>query len=46
MRLGPISLRLFAFIGVAAVTPMAPLLLFDYPLTQLAQVLLRKLAGI
>lgn len=46
MRLAPISMRLFVIIGVAALTPMALLLLFDYPLTQLAQILLRKLAGL
>ncbi len=34
MRLAPISVRLFVFIGVAALAPMAPLLLFDYPLAQ------------
>jgi hypothetical protein len=46
MRLAPISMRLFVIIGAAALTPMALLLLFDYPLTQLAQMLLRKLAGL
>jgi hypothetical protein len=45
MRLAPISARLLAVIGTAAVTPMLPLLLFDYPLAKLAQMLLRKLAG-
>ncbi|MGJ0509724.1 MAG: hypothetical protein ACR652_21895 [Methylocystis sp.] len=45
MRLAPISLRLFVIIGGVALVPMAPLLLFDYPLVQLAQMLLRKLAG-
>ncbi len=46
MRLAPISVRLFAFLGAAALAPMALLLLFDYPLAQLAQMLLRKLAGL
>jgi hypothetical protein len=45
MRLAPISARLLAVIGAAAVAPMLPLLLFDYPLAKLAQMLLRKLAG-
>ena len=46
MRPAPIGGRLLASIAVAALAPMAPLLLFDYPLGQLAQMLLRKLAGI
>jgi hypothetical protein len=46
MRLAPISLQLVAAIGVAAAAPMLPLLLFDYPLTDLAQMLFRKLAGL
>ena len=46
MRLAPISTRLLAVIGAAAVAPMLPLLLFDYPLAKLAQMLLRKLAGV
>jgi hypothetical protein len=46
MRLAPMSLRLFVIIGAAALAPMAPLLLFDYPFAQLVQMLLRKLAGI
>ncbi|CAJ0855422.1 hypothetical protein AMST5_00832 [freshwater sediment metagenome] len=45
MRLAPVSTRLLAVIGAAAVAPMLPLLLFDYPLAKLAQVLLQKLAG-
>ena len=45
MRLAPISARLLAVIGAAAVAPMLPLLLFDYPLAKLAQMLLQKLAG-
>jgi hypothetical protein len=45
MRLAPINARLLAAIGAAAAAPMLPLLLFDYPLTKLAQMLLRKLAG-
>ncbi len=46
MRLAPISVRLFVFTGAAALAPMALLLLFDYPLAQLVQMLLRKFAGI
>lgn len=46
MRLAPISVRLILIIGVVAIAPMTLLLLFDYPLAQLAQMLLRKLAGI
>jgi hypothetical protein len=46
MRLAPISLRLVAAIAAAAVAPMLPLLLFDYPLTDLARMLFRKLAGL
>lgn len=46
MRFAPISMRLLVIIGGAALVPMAPLLLFDYPLPQLTQMLLRKLAGV
>ncbi|MGJ0506835.1 MAG: hypothetical protein ACR652_06790 [Methylocystis sp.] len=46
MRLAPISIRLLVIIGGAALVPLAPLLLFDYPLAQLGQMLLRKLAGL
>jgi hypothetical protein len=45
MRLAPVSARLLAVIGAAALAPMLPLLLFDYPLTKLLQMLLRKIAG-
>jgi hypothetical protein len=46
MRLAPIGVRLLASIGVATAAPLLPLLLFDYPLARLAQLLLRKLAGL
>lgn len=46
MRLAPVSVRLLATIGVAAALPMLPLLLFDYPLTDLAKMLFKKLAGL
>jgi hypothetical protein len=46
MRLAPISIRLLVIIGGAALVPLALLLLFDYPLAQLGQMLLRKLAGL
>ncbi|MGJ0507062.1 MAG: hypothetical protein ACR652_07985 [Methylocystis sp.] len=46
MRLAPVSARLIAIIGVAAVAPMSLLLLFDYPLTKLIERFLKKLAGI
>jgi hypothetical protein len=45
MRLAPVSVRLLAAIGAAALAPMLPLLLFDYPLTKLVQMLLRKIAA-
>jgi hypothetical protein len=46
MRLAPISIRLFVLLGAVALAPMLPLLLFDYPLVQLMQMLLRKLVGV
>jgi hypothetical protein len=46
MRLAPISIRLVATIGVAAALPLLPLLLFDYPLADLAKMLFSKLAGL
>jgi hypothetical protein len=45
MRLAPVSVRLLAAIGAAALAPMLPLLLFDYPFTKLVQMLLRKIAA-
>lgn len=46
MRLAPVGLRLLAIIGVAAALPMLPLLLFEYPLADLARMLFQKLAGL
>lgn len=46
MRMAPISIRLIATIGAGAVAPMLPLLLFDYPLVELAKMLFSKLAGL
>jgi hypothetical protein len=46
MRLAPVSIRLVATIGVAAALPLLPLLLFDYPLADLAKMLFNKLAGL
>lgn len=46
MRLAPIGMRLLAIIGAAAVLPMLPLFLFDYPLADLARMLFQKLAGL
>ncbi|WP_442755027.1 hypothetical protein ACNHKD_18925 [Methylocystis sp. JAN1] len=46
MRLAPISIRLLATIGVAASLPLLPLLLFEYPLADLAKMLFSKLAGL
>ncbi len=46
MRLAPISIRLLTIIGAAAVLPMLPLFLFEYPLADLVKMLFQKLAGL
>jgi hypothetical protein len=46
MRLAPVGLRLVVSIGAAAIAPMLPLLLFDYPFAELAKMLFSKLAGL
>lgn len=46
MRLAPVSIRLLATILVAALLPMTPLLLFEYPVAEMAQKLFMKLTGL
>ena len=46
MRLAPVSIRLLATILVAALLPMSPLLLFEYPVAEVAQKLFMKLTGL
>jgi hypothetical protein len=46
MRQVPINPRLLTQIAIAAVVPLAPLLLFKYPLAELAQKFLARLIGL
>jgi hypothetical protein len=46
MRWVPVSMRLVIATTVAALAPMAPLLLFKYPVLEIAQRLFAKLAGL
>jgi hypothetical protein len=46
MRLAPVSLRLLGGLAFTAALPMLPLLLFKYPLAELAQKLFARLAGL
>jgi hypothetical protein len=46
MRTAPVSARLLAHLGIAASLPMLPLLLFKYPIAELAEKLLARLAGL
>jgi hypothetical protein len=42
----PASLRLLIVVVTAALAPMLPLLLFEYPVTELIAKLFSKLAGL
>lgn len=46
MRLVPVSTRLLITIMVAALLPMVPLFLFKYPVAELVQKIVSKLAGL
>ena len=46
MRMAPVSIRLLAAILVAALLPMLPLFLFEYPVAEMAQKLFMKLTGL
>ena len=46
MRLVPVSTRLLITVMVAALLPMVPLFLFKYPITELVQRVVSKLAGL
>lgn len=46
MRWAPVSTRLSIAIVTAALLPMLPLLLFKYPIAELAEKLFRKLSGL
>jgi hypothetical protein len=46
MRIAPSSLRLIAGLAIAAVLPMLPLFLFEYPLAELAQRVFGRLFGL
>jgi hypothetical protein len=46
MRWVPVSTRLLLAVVIAALLPMLPLLLFEYPMAELAQRLFSKLAGL
>jgi hypothetical protein len=46
MRLAPGSIRLLAIILAAALLPMTPLFLFQYPVAEIAQKLFMKLTGL
>lgn len=46
MRLAPVSVRLLASVLVLALLPMTPLLLFKYPVAEMAQKLFMKLTGL
>jgi hypothetical protein len=46
MRLAPVSIRLLAIILAAALLPMTPLFVFQYPVAEMAQKLFMKLTGL
>ena len=46
MRWVPLSTRLLITVVIAALLPMLPLLLFKYPIAELVQRVLSKLAGL
>ncbi len=46
MRLVPVSTRLLMIVVVAALLPMVPLFLFKYPIAELVQRVVSKLAGL
>ena len=46
MRWVPVSTRLLISVVIAALLPMLPLLLFKYPIAELVQRVLNKLAGL
>jgi len=46
MRLAPVSLRLLTAVLIAAILPILPLLLFQYPLAELIQKFFARLTGI
>ena len=46
MRWVPVSTRLLMAVVIAALLPVLPLLLFKYPIAELAQRLFSKLAGL
>jgi hypothetical protein len=46
MRAAPASLRLFMNLAIAAAAPVLPLLLFKYPIAELAEKLFARLAGL
>jgi hypothetical protein len=46
MRIVPVGMRFMLQIGVAALLPLAPLLLFQYPLAEIVQSLLMRVAGL
>ena len=46
MRWVPVSTRLLIAVVIAALLPMLPLLLFKYPIAELVQRVLNKLAGL
>jgi hypothetical protein len=46
MRTVPVSARLSITVLIAALLPMAPLFLFKYPIAELVQRLVAKLAGL
>jgi len=45
MRLAPVSANLLLHLAIAAAAPMAPLLLFKYPLAELAATFFSRLTG-
>ena len=45
MRWVPVSTRLLVTVVIAVLLPMLPLLLFKYPIAELVQRVLSKLAG-
>jgi hypothetical protein len=46
MRLAPISWRLLMTLGISALVPLLPLFLLEYPVVQIAEKLVRALAGL
>jgi hypothetical protein len=46
MRWVPVSTRLLIAVVIAALLPMLPLFLFKYPVAELVQRVLNKLAGL